>query len=287
MPYYVFAWIASFSAGIYVALSKITSKYAISNPWYFNFLFSFVVLLYIIPVALLNHAGMPNDWIPILISAIFAALFNIFLILSIYALDITILSPLFNFRTVFAVLLGFFFLREQLSNHQWLIIGIIVVMGIFSTFDEKFSIRSFFKPSIAIGLATMLFLALNNAFIKQALVHNDLWTANLWIFIITFALTLFSFPLFQKDLKRIKKTQILPIIAMGFFSMVTNLASSAAYKINVGITSVIMSIPFSMIIVFLLSLVMPKFLEKHSLKVYVIRFTAAAVMIYGALQLSR
>lgn len=287
MPYYIFAWIASISAGIYIAISKITSKYAISNPWYFNFLFSAIVLLFIIPIALFNHASFPTDWTNIGISAVFAALFNISLVLSVYSLDITVLSPLFNFRTVFAVLLGVIFLNEHLSTYQWLIFLMIVIVGMFVTIDEKMSLKSFFKPSIAIGLCTMLFLALNNVFIKKSLIHNSLWTSSMWIFIISFGITLFTFPLFYKDLKKTKMKQIIPIVAMGFFAAITNLFSNQAYKTSVGITSVIMSIPFSMIIVFILSLFIPKFLEKHTVKIYLIRFVCAAIMIYGALQLSR
>jgi len=287
MPFYIFAWVGSISAGIYVVISKLTSKYSISNPWYLNFLWSVVVLVYIIPIALINHAGMPHDWVPIMITALFSSLFNFFLILSIYLFDVTTLSPLFNFRTVFAVLLGTFFLKEQLSFFQWAIVGVIVIMGILATYDEKFSIRTFFKPSILIGLSAMLFLALSNAFTKIALVQNDLWTTNVWTYILNFFLTLTTIPLFYKDVKKIKINQLASVSIMGFFSAITNISSSAAYKTNVGVSSIIMSVPFSMIIAFFLSMLVPKLLEKHTLKVYAIRFIAAIIMIYGALQISK
>jgi hypothetical protein len=68
---------------------------------------------------------------------------------------------------------------------------------------------------------------------------------------------------------------------------VTNFALTSALAVNVGKTSVIMSIPFSMILAALFSVFAPKLLEKHTAKIYAIRFTAAAVMIYGAFQLSQ
>jgi len=41
-----------------------------------------------------------------------------------------------------------------------------------------------------------------------------------------------------------------------------------------------------MIMVFVLSFWKPNLLEKHPVKVYLVRFTAAAIMIWGALKLS-
>jgi ABC-type Na+ efflux pump permease subunit len=64
------------------------------------------------------------------------------------------------------------------------------------------------------------------------------------------------------------------------------LAANAAYAGNVGIASTVISLPFSMVIAFALSIFVPKLLEKHTMKIYAIRFSAAAVMIFSALKLS-
>jgi len=44
--------------------------------------------------------------------------------------------------------------------------------------------------------------------------------------------------------------------------------------------------PFSMIFAFMFSVFAPKLLEKHTLKIYVIRFSSVAVMIWAAIQLT-
>ncbi len=287
MPFYIYAWIASFSSALIVIITKLTSKHAISNAWLFNFLWTLVILLFTIPAALSHHAGLPSDWTPIIIAAFFAALWNIFFILSIYRLDVSTLSPLFNFRTVFAVLLGVLFLHENLTSYQIILFLVIVITGVFATFDEKFSIKSFFKSSTAIGLLAMLFLALNSGFIKLALVRNTIWTVNLWESIITFLLISLTIPLFYKDFKRIKINQVLPIGAMGIFQTVTNFTANIAYGVNVSVTSLIMAVPISMILAFLFSVFAPTLLEKHTYKVYTIRFAAAIIMIFAALQLSK
>lgn len=62
MPFYVFAWIASFSFGLVGIIGKLTSKYAISNTWLFNSLWMFFSLILTIPIALFNHVGVPTQW---------------------------------------------------------------------------------------------------------------------------------------------------------------------------------------------------------------------------------
>jgi len=54
-------------------------------------------------------------------------------------------------------------------------------------------------------LLTTLFLAINNAFIKQALVNNSLWTTNLWVAILNFLMLIPTIRLFKKDLKKLLK----------------------------------------------------------------------------------
>lgn len=63
------------------------------------------------------------------------------------------------------------------------------------------------------------------------------------------------------------------------------LSANKAYQENVTISTAIISLPGSMILAFVLSRIKPKLLEHHTLKVYTIRFLAAAVMFYSALQL--
>lgn len=287
MPFYAYAWIASFSAACIVITTKLTSKYSITNPWLFTFLWTFVIMVFTVPSSLANHAGFPNDWSPIIIASIFSMLWNVLYIKTMYLIDVSTLSPLFNFRTLFAVLLGALFLHENLTSYQVFLFFIIITAGMFASLDEKMNIKSFFKPSIFIGLSAMLVLALANAWIKIALVYNDVWTLNLWMSIITQALVLPTIPLFIKDVKKINVSSILPVGIMGLFQTITNWASNIAYGVNVGITSLIMSVPLSMIAAFFLSLFLPKLLEKHTMKVYAIRFTAAFIMIIAALQLSK
>jgi len=286
IPYYIFAWIASTSAALTILTSKFTSKYAIKNPWLFNFLWMFVVLLFTIPSSLANHAGLPHAWGFIFLASLFAVLWNIFFILSLYRLDVSTLSPLFNFRSVFAVILGVILFNEHLSSQQFVFFIAIFIAGIFATIDEKFDLRVFFRSSTLIGILAMLFLAINNVLIKFVMAQNDVWTGNLWMSIITFLMLIPTIPLFRKELTKIRFKQILPVGGMGILQTITNVTANIAYGVNVGITSLIMAVPVSFILVFFLSLFVPSLLEKHTIKVYVVRFSAALVMIYFAVRLT-
>jgi len=286
MSYILFAWIASLSSGLLVVITKLTSKHAIANPWLFNFLRTLVVVLFIIPLALINNSSMPHNWLPIVAAAITSVLFYIFYILAIYKLDVSTIVPLFNFRTVFAVLLGVLLFQEKFTSYQYFLVLIIIIAGIFSTIDEKFNVRSFFNKAVGIALLAMIFLALNSVAVKWAFMFDDVWTVNLWIGVISLIIVLPTLPLFYKDLFKVGRNQILSIGVIGFFQTITNLTFTLALAVSVGITSVIVTIPFSMILAVMFSVFASKLLEKHTAKIYIIRFTAAAIMIYGALQLS-
>ena len=258
-------------------------------------------------LVLLNLSKKDNDGISILFGGVLFIIFLFVLLdkylrihsaLSRYLADKVSINPVIAVNIIyvisFLVVISFFYrflIKEYKQNPDWIKLFIfavlIIVAGVFATVDEKFNIRSFFNPSVGIGLTAMAFLAINNASIKWAFTFNDVWTVNLWIGIISFLVILPTLPLFYKDLYKIKAKQLWPVGLMGLFQTLTNFTLTSALAVNVGITSIIMSLPISMILAVLFSIYAPKLLEKHATKIYVIRFAAAIIMIYGALQLSR
>ena len=95
-----------------------------------------------------------------------------------------------------------------------------------------------------------------------------------------------TFPLFKKDIKKLNVKQLLSVFAMSVMMAIGIFTENRAYQENVTITSIITALPISMILAFMLSFIAPKLLEKHTFKVYAIRFTAAAIMIISALKLT-
>lgn len=287
MPYYIYAWIGLVFGGFFVITAKLTSKHAISNPWLLNFLLSLFTLLFMLPPAIYYHAVIPNNWMMIVIAAIFLTLTNIFYIFSNKSLDVSVFMPLYNFKSIFAVLIGIIFFRESIATNKFIFVAVIFIAGILTSLDEKFSLKSFFKSTIAIGLATVLFNTLFNAFTKTAMSNNSVWTATIWIVILNTIFVIPTIPLFKNEIKKLNYFHLIPVGLMGLFDTIGILASNKAYQGNLGISSMIMNIPISMIIAFLFSVFAPELLEKHSLKIYAIRFTSTAIMIYSAIQLSK
>ena len=131
----------------------------------------------------------------------------------------------------------------------------------------------------------MFFYVILSIFLKKSIAINDFWTTTLWITLLGQCWLLFTIPLFKKVELAINVKQCLNVAVVAFIGTVGMLAANAAYAKNVSLSTVIISLPLSMIIAFLFSIFAPEFLEKHSLKVYAVRFTAAIIMIIAAINL--
>jgi len=286
MPFYVFAWIASFCFGLVGIIGKLTSKHAVKNPWLFNFLWTLFSLLVIIPFALINNVGLPSYWDSLILVALFNALFNVFYILGISLLDVSVIVPLLNFRTAIVAIIGALFLGEVFSTSQYLMIAMIFFCGLFVALDEKYSLRSFVSFPILVAILCTLSYTLMGVFTKPSIAQNGYWEVTLWSQILSQIMLLTTVPLFRKDIRTIDGRKLAAVFAMSFTLALGIMLENRAYKENVVITNIITAMPLSMIMAFLFSIFAPKLLEKHTLKVYAIRFTAAFIMIIAALKLS-
>jgi drug/metabolite transporter (DMT)-like permease len=286
MSFYIYAWIGSIIGGFSVITAKLTSKHAIANPWLFNFLLAIVGLVFTLIPAIYYHAVLPNNWTILFLAAIFFTLTNIFYIFSNNNLDVSVLIPLYNFRSIFAVLIGIIFFKESIVTNKLIFIMVIFIAGVLTSMDEKFNLKSFFKIAVAIGIMTVFFNTLCNALTKTVMISNSLWTTSFWIAILNFIFLIPTIPLFKKEIKKLNFFHVVPVGLMGLFSAISGFAANKAYSENLGISSIIMSIPVSMIIAFLFSIFAPTLLEKHTLKIYAIRFISVTIMIWAAMQLT-
>jgi drug/metabolite transporter (DMT)-like permease len=286
MPFYVFAWIASFSFGLVGIIGKLTSKYAVPNIWLFNFLWMLFSLLLTIPIALINHVGIPTHWGSLLLVSFFSTSFGLLYILGLYLLDVSVFIPLLNLRTAFVAILGAIFLGEILQPFQYLLILLILLAGMFVSLDEKSSIRSFFCWPIFIAILCTLSYTLMGMFIKKSIAENGYWEVTLWMAILSQIFLLFTIPLFKKEVRKLNVKHVWSVFAMSLALAVGVMMENRAYQENVVITNIVTALPFSVIMAFLFSIFAPNLLEKHTLKVYAIRFSAAAIMIAAALKIS-
>ena len=285
MSYTTYAWIALVIYGLETIITKLTGKYSIKNPWLFNMLWNGLFVVFMIPFYFNSEVGIPHKWENLIIASLLSAVSLALYVICIYRIDVSVLSPMYNIRTGFSVLFSFLLLGETLTPYKTFLIGIIIFMGLLVSLDEKFSFKSFLTKNIFIVLVFMVSLALYGIFLKKTIGEIGYWNATVWVPILTAIFLLFTFPKFKKDIKTLRKKHILPIVLVTLTTVFGGLAVNKAYAVNVGITTVIMSIPSSMILAFIMSIFWPKLMEKHTLKIYAVRFTAAAVMFWCAVRL--
>lgn len=287
MPFYVYALIGSIFGGFFVIVTKLTSKYSIKNPWLLNFLLALVNLIFTIPLAIYYRATIPNNLSLVILATISLSVANILYIIANNKLDVSVFMPLYNFKNIFAVFIGLLFFKEHIPAEKYLYVVVIFIAGVLTSLDEKFSLKSFFKSTIGVGILAVFFNSLNNAFTKGAMVSNSLWTVSFWTAVLSCILLIPTYSLFKKDLKQVDLSHVLPVLLIGFLLTVCGLAANQAYSMNLAISSIIMNLPISMIFAFLFSVFAPSLLEKHTLKVYVIRFSSVAIMIWAAMKLTK
>lgn len=287
MPFYIFAWIANIFYSLGGVVGKLSSKHQISNPWLFNFVWTALSILITIPFALAGHIQWPTHWGLLWLFGFTAAISGTLYILSLYALDVSILGPIYNLRTALIVASGVIFFHEKLAGYQMGLVFIIILAGLFVTMDEKHGLKSFLQKSVLLGLVTIVSSAIYNSLLKYTMQYESYWVVTLWSLILAQVFLLPTIPLFWRDLKKIPLREYGGVTASTLLLTFGLFATNKAFAQNLGISSAILTIPLSMIFAFLFSVFAPKLLEKHTMKVYAIRFGAAAVMIIAALQLSR
>lgn len=287
MSYILFAWLASIVFGLEVVIGKITSNRTVTNPWLFNFVWSLFIILLILPFALMSGVSWPQLTLNLFLVSLSYALANILYIISLQLMDVTAMGPLFNFRSVFSVILGVIMLGESVTPFQVFLISVIVLAGIFVNIDEQLTLKAFFKFGVLVMLLFLLALAFMGLYTNLAIAESGYWNTTLWSMVFAQIMFMVTLPLFYRDLVRTCIKKYSGLLAMSLFSAGGTLAANQAYSANIGITSTIMSLPFSMIFTIIISAINPTLMEHHTAKVYAIRVVAAAVMLVAALQLSK
>ncbi|MCL4418954.1 DMT family transporter [Patescibacteria group bacterium] len=281
-----YAWIASISSGISPLVVKASSRSLIKNPWLFNLLWIAFGIPFVIALALLRGGGIPTDWLSLFLLAASGALFYSLYTVSLYKIDVTTMGPLFSLRTVFAVILGVMFLHEKISFLGFGLITFIVLMSPFAAYNENLKLKAFFHKYVLVAVIAMVFLALDGYYTNISVAKNGYATTLLWQDILILLLLLPSLKFAKIGKESFSINKLYPFILLGFTHFGYLVTANLAYAHNLALSTVIVSLPLSMIFAYLLSRVFPRFLENHSPKVYFIRFSVAAVMVICAIGLS-
>ena len=199
----VFAWIASITFGFYAVVAKLIGKYQLKNSYQFSFFSTLFGGILMALIAYANGGRLATQWMFIVLAAVFLALGNTLYLMTLKVLDVSVMGPLYNFRSVITVILGVLLLQEATSFQAVALIAVIIFSGFFATMDERFSLKSFFSKSIFVGLLYMIVSSIQTILINRAVDQTDYWTAVLWMGLLAIIFCfIFLYPKFKKDLSK-------------------------------------------------------------------------------------
>lgn len=286
LSFQFFAWMGSLLFAAETIIVKVTSERQIKNPWLLNFAWTFIVCVINTAVCLYFGANLPKVWGNIFLTGLFFTIASCFYIFANYNLDVSTFSPLLNLQSIIVVFLGVMFLGESLNELQYIFIAMMIVGGILVTFDEKFSFKNIFSFGVMMVFATMCALALMIFFMKKSLLQSDYWTVNLWYYLIATTLMALTLPWFYKDIKNLQKSNLFYVLAAAIAGAIGNFAANKAYASNISISNAIVHLPASGILVMLLALIYPKFLEQHKWQVYAARLAGIILIVWAGIKLT-
>jgi len=164
-----------------------------------------------------------------------------------------------------------------------MIIGAVLV-----SFDEKMSLKSFFKLGILLIILQQVFHALSNLFAGFALKDMSSFTFIFWGDLIATCLIVFIIPFIGLSKLKVPFSQVKPLMLSGFLSTVGAASIFTAFMTNLTISSVLslLTSPIVFIVTIIASIFRPNLLEHHPLKVYLIRGLGIALILFSAIFLA-
>lgn len=277
---------ASIASGFTPLVVKASSKSLVKNPWLFNILWVGFGIPLVVTLAFFKGGTIPGDWGSIFLLSFCSAGFYVFYTVSLYRLDVTTISPLFSLRTVFAILLGILFLGETISSLGIILVSLIILASPLAAYDEKLRVKAFFQKNIVLVVLAMLSLALMGYFTNVSVTNNGYATTLLWQDLLTLVMLLPTLKFVSLRKEKITPKKLIPFFMLGVTGFIYTATATLAYAHSLALSSVIVSLPLSMVFAFVLSRINKRFLENHPPKVYAVRFIGAFVMVSCAIWLS-
>ena len=203
--------------------------------------------------------------------------------------DLSIIGPLTQTKTLFSLMLSFIFLGEVFQPITYFWISIIMIGGAIVSMDEKFNIKSLFTYMIFFVLLSNLAWSITDISSRKILDELDVWNANAWRMFIMSPLGLLTLPFIKKEERLVKKRVLIQM--MSSFVLADILGTFFILSaFNLG--TVTLSNAFAMMrglliimITFVISKFRPEMLENHPTKVYIVRFVGSVLMVLAAIQL--
>lgn len=225
-------------------------------------------------------------WSSVLLMAFSSAAFFSLYTIALFRMDVSAMAPLFSFRVIFAFFLGVVFLNESISLISLSLVAIIVIFSPLATYNPTLRLKALFTFPVLLAVAGMFFLALLGYYTTVSSRTNGYATTVLWADLVTCFVLLPTIALADRNELKINVKKLKLMALIGFTSFIYTAAAAEAYRRNLALSSVIISLPLSMILAVTLSKRLPQLKEDHSKHVYKLRFLGAGIMIAAGLVLS-
>lgn len=289
-PYILYSILALILFSISIILFRLNAKYAIPNPkayffWYFviyGLLGLFLPLFHDIQIIPPNINFLKFN-IPY---AFFISIGIYCFAHAVYKLDVTTMGPLSNFGNVFTAFLAWLLLGEIIPQKNIVWLALIIFAGILATYTEQLKLKSFANKNVFVYLGWVFCLSLTRIFANRGINTVGYWNFTFYeLFYFSIVIVLAFLPFVSKQIKVGAKPVLfmIPPILLEFLGLLLILK---AFSFEVISPAIISSIPLSSIFAFTISRFNKKFLEYHSLKTYLIRFTGIAIMTAAVVKLT-
>jgi drug/metabolite transporter (DMT)-like permease len=260
---------------------KLTAKYSMPTPIanYFYYMVIYFFLSLLIPLFTPVHIIPANIGVLLTVApySILILIAFYFFFQALFELDLTVMQPLANLGTVFIAIFAVLFLHTALTPIKILLLAAVVITGLGASYDEKLKWKAFFSKQIFMYIMFVFCLTLSKIFLNKGLNQIEYWDYNFYHYVYLCGLIFLLTPFIYKKLKVPIKSIL--YLAVGIvFEYIALLFVFLAYKKDVIIPEIITILPLTSVAVVILSNRFKGLLEFHSNKVYIIRFTAIALM---------
>ncbi len=278
--------LAALSSGLFFALNglayKAANKHAFTDPLRLLtiiYLLQLLISLSVFPLAEIYFVPGQETNFVLFVLSFFAA--SVLVGLSLPGLDASVFMPLFNLQLVFTSVFAFLLLGERFPPVSYLLMGLIVLGGVLISFDESSSLR--LGKELLPFVAGLILYGLSDSLGGRLIGSFGAINLRFWMGLGLALLSLILIPFFKVREKMAMNKLLFPFLT-AFFGFLALVFLTTGFNYSVALSQALarLSGGYTLVIILILARFFPKFLEKHSLKVYAVRLVGCLVMVTSA-----
>lgn len=284
MVYLYYSIASALIFALNILLVKYITKYVITdfNSFFFWTYVAVIPFFILIPLKF-GLSFNPSIILPLIIHSILLTYGQYLFSKGIYLVDASVVSPLFQLQSGFILILATIFLNEKYAPHIYSYLVLLFIGTVLVSVTDKTKIKGFLQKGVLYIIGMQLVHAGANIAIGFALKHTTSWQTLFYSFLFnSFLVT--SYVLIKKAKVTFEFSKIKWMLLRSFLLFSATALLYKAFETNVSISAAIglLSSPIVFAISVISAFILPKLLEKQSLKTYIIRALGMAFIIFGS-----